>query len=190
VLSVRALATRRGSNQAPSASTQPTTICSASPIARSRRVDLEAVAAQDRVPYESGCDVAELQTEHQRPRESDAPPPAIDPTLDDLSRAVAAEEKRRRPIEPICHRRIEEPGTNHGHTDAVTLEAGPQGFGGGAQPSFACAIPRAVGQPPIGGYRCDRGDAAASARAQRRQKRLDGVDGAEQVYADLPRRCF
>src|SRR5204862_865037 len=121
MLSVRALATRRGNKHAPSASTQPTTTCSASLIVRSRRVDLEAVATQDRVPYESGRDIAELQTEHQRPRKSDAPPPAIDAALDDPSRAVAAEQKRRRPVEPIGHRRIEEARTNYGHTDAGTL---------------------------------------------------------------------
>src|SRR5438445_687719 len=128
-------------------------------------MDLEAVAAQDRIADESGRDVAELQTEHQRPRKSDAPPPAIDAALDDPSCAAAAEQKWGRPVESIGHRRVEEPRANHGDTDAVALEAGPQGLGVGAQPGLARAISRAVGKPPISGNGRYHRDAAALACA-------------------------
>src|SRR5439155_7953689 len=119
VLLAPALATRRGSNHAPSASAPPTDNCSASLIARSRRVNVEAVATQNRVAYEGGRDIAELQAQHQRPRKSDAPPSAIDAALDDTSRIVTAEQKRCWTVESIGHGRVKETRTNHGYTDAM-----------------------------------------------------------------------
>ena len=91
MLAARALATRRGSNHAPTASKAPIAMCKASLISGSGCVNSEAVAAENRVAYEGRRDIAELQAYYQRPWKSNALPAKIDAALYDPSRTVAAE---------------------------------------------------------------------------------------------------
>ena len=137
-------------------------------------------------PIQRRREIAEPHAEHQRPREIDARPAAVDAALDAPGGALAAGEKRGRALPAIGHRRRKKPRAHHRHADPVARQARAQRLGIGAQPRLAGAISRAVGQAAIGRDRGDRDDPAAAARAHRRHQRRDRVDRADQVDVDLP----
>src|SRR5579872_4125899 len=133
------------------------------------RADAEMKPAHDLVAEQGWCQIAEPHAQHQRQRELDPPPAAIDAALDPPGSALAAVEKWGWPLPTIGHARGEKARTHDADAHPLLFQQRPQCLTIGTDAGLAGAISRAIRQPAQGRNRGDDRDAPLPPPAQRRQ---------------------